>query len=101
MCIGVMCGDIEMKRRSKFYSGSRVNTEKEEKQLYDYMVENCSDDKTLSRYRVEGVLLYEFQLSHSKMYRVVMNMVNEGIISLINKSDGEYYKIEKMGVYQK
>ena len=87
-----------MKRRSKFYSGSSVNTKKEEQKLYDYMIENSDSDGTLSRYRIEGVLLYEFQLSHSKMYRVVMNLVNDGVISLINKSDGEYYKLEKGGL---
>ena len=86
-----------MKRRSKF-SSREINTEKEEQMLLEYINDNCNDDKTISRYRVEGVLLYEFQLSHIKMYRIVMNLVNDGIISLINKSDGEYYQLENGGI---
>lgn len=89
-----------MKRRSKFSKGREINTAKEEQMLLDYIKDNCDDDKTLSRYRVEGVLLYEFQLSHIKMYRVVMNLVNNGIISLINKSDGEYYQLENGGIVE-
>lgn len=90
-----------MKKRRPRKSHGRIKTEKEEKMLLQYIDENCNDDKTLSRYRVEGVLLYDFKLSYSKMYMVVMNLVEKGMINLINKSDGEYYQLEWGGLNDK
>lgn len=91
-CIIDMCGVVKMKRRSKAQRRSKLNTKEEEKQIYKYIEDNVDEDNTVTRYRLEGVLLYEYNLSHAKMYQVLMNLVNQGIIGLINKSDGEYYE---------
>ncbi|MDR2624086.1 MAG: hypothetical protein LBC39_05890 [Methanobrevibacter sp.] len=52
------------------------------------------DDKTVSRYLLEGNLLYgELKLSNFSMYHVLLSLENNNLIRMIKKIDGDYYKL--------
>ena len=71
----------------------QLDTSKEEKVIYD-VVQNKYDG-VISRYILEGLLLYEYNYSPFKMYQIIMNLTLNNKLFLINKSDGEYYSIKE------
>lgn len=60
------------------------------------IIKNKSNNGTISRYALEGELLYgDLKLSNIQMYHLIIELENKGLITKINKNDGEYYKIHK------
>ncbi|MDR2874294.1 MAG: hypothetical protein LBV42_06115 [Methanobrevibacter sp.] len=52
------------------------------------------DDKTISRYLLEGNLLYgELKLSNFIMYHVLLSLKNNNLIKMIKKNNGYYYQL--------
>lgn len=47
----------------------------------------------ISRYTLEGLMLYEYNYSNVLAYTIILNLVGDGRLKLIKHSDGEYYKI--------
>ena len=50
-------------------------------------------DGLISKYLLEGHLLYTFNLKPSRVYRVIMGLELDEIIEGFEGSDGEYYKL--------
>ncbi|MBR2858010.1 hypothetical protein IKE96_02320 [bacterium] len=63
-----------------------------EKESYE-LIKNLVDDKNLiSRYILEGHLLYgDLQLTNFRMYHIILSLQNKGLLKSIEKEDGEYY----------
>jgi hypothetical protein len=66
---------------------------KEEKSIE--VIENLVDEnKTISRYILEGNLLYGgLKLSDFRMYHILLSLENKNIIKMIKKPDGDYYRL--------
>lgn len=62
-----------------------------EKIIYD-LIQN-EYNGIITRYTLEGILLYTYDCSHNRMYRVIMELILNEKIILEKLSDGEYYKI--------
>lgn len=63
-----------------------------EKESYE-LIQSLVDDKNLiSRYTLEGHLLYgDLKLTNFRMYHIILSLQNKGLLKTINKDDGEYY----------
>ena len=63
-----------------------------EKESYE-LIQSLVDDKNLiSRYTLEGHLLYgDLKLTNFRMYHIILSLQNKGLLKTINKEDGEYY----------
>lgn len=64
------------------------------KELESYkLIQELVDDKnTISKYTLEGHLLYgDLKLSNFRMYHIILSLQNKGLLKVINKDDGEYY----------
>ena len=63
-----------------------------EKESYN-LIQSLVDDKNLiSRYTLEGHLLYgDLKLTNFRMYHIILSLQNKGLLKTINKEDGEYY----------
>lgn len=63
-----------------------------EKESYE-LIKSLVDDKNLiSRYILEGHLLYgDLQLTNFRMYHIILSLQNKGLLKSIEKEDGEYY----------
>ena len=65
-----------------------------EKESYDLMKELADDKNLISKYILEGHLLYgDLKLSNFRMYHIILSLQNKGLLKAINKEDGEYYLI--------
>lgn len=69
----------------------KIVTRDEEEISYDWLLKFVGDNEYISRYTFEGVLLYELNIPYLKVYNVIMNLSDRGILKLVNKSDGDYY----------
>lgn len=78
------------KKRSRRGTGKLV-TRDEEEMTYNWLIKNVGDGNDISRYILEGVLLYTLNIPNLKVYNVIMNLSNRNILELFTKSDGEYY----------
>ena len=78
------------KKRSRRGMGKLV-TRDEEEMTYNWLIKNVGDGNDISRYILEGVLLYTLNIPNLKVYNVIMNLSNRNILELFTKSDGEYY----------
>lgn len=68
----------------------RINTDKEETWVKDFLTSN---NGLVSRYIIEGKLLYELNCSPNRMYYTLMNLTNNDEIELVEHTDGEYYAL--------
>ena len=50
-------------------------------------------DGLISKYILEGHLLYTFNLKPSRVYRVIMGLELDEIIEGFDGNDGEYYRL--------
>ncbi len=58
------------------------------------MIKNLSKNGLVSRYILEGELLYgDLKLNNLQMYNLIMELETKDIIKKINLKDGEYYQI--------
>jgi hypothetical protein len=63
-----------------------------EKRSLEIIEKLVDEDKTVSKYILEGHLLYgELKLSNFRMYHIIISLENKGLIKPMNKLDGEYY----------
>ena len=67
--------------------------QKEEKAFE--MIKNLAEDGLISRYILEGNLLYgDLKLSNLQMYHLIVILENKGLIKKIQMKNGEYYTIK-------
>lgn len=63
-----------------------------EKDSYKLIQELVDDKNLVSKYTLEGHLLYgDLKLSNFRMYHIILSLQNKGLLKSINKDDGEYY----------
>jgi len=66
--------------------------DQKEKDSLEIIKNIVNDEKIVSRYILEGHLLYgDLKLSNFRMYHIILSLENKGLIKKIKKSDGEYY----------
>ena len=58
------------------------------------LIKNKSKDGLISRYALEGNLLYgDLRLNNIQMYHLIVELENKGLIQKIQRKDGEYYSL--------
>ncbi len=63
-----------------------------EKDSYKLIQELVDDKNLVSKYTLEGHLLYgDLKLSNFRMYHIILSLQNKGLLKSIVKDDGEYY----------
>ena len=63
-----------------------------EKDSYKLIKELVDDKNLISKYTLEGHLLYgDLKLSNFRMYHIILSLQNKGLLKTITKDDGEYY----------
>ena len=63
-----------------------------EKESYKLIQELVDDKNLISKYVLEGHLLYgDLKLTNFRMYHIILSLQNKGLLKSIEKSDGEYY----------
>lgn len=63
-----------------------------EKDSYKLIQQLVDDKKLISKYTLEGHLLYgDLKLSNFRMYHIILSLQNKGLLKSIDKDDGEYY----------
>lgn len=63
-----------------------------EKESYELIKELVDENNLVSRYILEGKLLYgDLKLSNFRMYHIILSLENKGLLKHIEKEDGEYY----------
>ena len=65
-----------------------------EKEAYSLIKELVNEDNVISKYSLEGHLLYGgLKLSHFRMYHIILSLQNKELLKLIDLDDGQYYKV--------
>ena len=63
-----------------------------ERESYKLIQELVDDKNLISRYTLEGHLLYgDLKLTNFRMYHIILSLQNKGLLKSIEKDDGEYY----------
>ena len=63
-----------------------------EKESYNLIQELVDDKNLISKYTLEGHLLYgDLKLTNFRMYHIILSLQNKGLLKSIVKDDGEYY----------
>ena len=69
-----------------------LELDQKEKDSYKLIQELVDDKNLVSKYTLEGHLLYgDLELSNFRMYHIILSLQNKGLLKTINKDDGEYY----------
>ncbi|WP_292888565.1 hypothetical protein [Methanobrevibacter sp. UBA212] len=69
-----------------------LELDQKEKDSYKLIQELVDDKNLVSKYTLEGHLLYgDLELSNFRMYHIILSLQNKGLLKSINKDDGEYY----------
>ena len=65
-----------------------------EKTSYEIIKSLMDKDGFVSRYEIEGNLLYgDLKLSDFRMYHILLSLENKGLIEPVSRKNGDYYKI--------
>ena len=65
-----------------------------EKDSYKLIQELVDDKNLVSKYTLEGHLLYgDLELTNFRMYHIILSLQNKGLLKTITKDDGEYYRL--------
>ncbi|AMD17112.1 hypothetical protein TL18_03170 [Methanobrevibacter sp. YE315] len=63
-----------------------------EKESYELIQELVDDKNLVSKYTLEGHLLYgDLKLTNFRMYHIILSLQNKGLLKSIERDDGEYY----------
>ncbi len=69
-----------------------LELDQKEKDSYKLIQELVDDKNLVSKYTLEGHLLYgDLELTNFRMYHIILSLQNKGLLKSINKDDGEYY----------
>ena len=65
-----------------------------EKTSFEIIKSLIDDDGFVSRYEIEGNLLYgDLKLSDFRMYHILLSLENKGLIKPVSRKNGDYYKV--------
>ena len=69
-----------------------LELDRKEKPAYELIKELVDDKNLISKYTLEGHLLYgDLEISNFRMYHIILSLQNKGLLKSIVKDDGEYY----------
>ena len=69
-----------------------LELDRKEKAAYELIKELVKDKNLISKYTLEGHLLYgDLEISNFRMYHIILSLQNKGLLKSIVKDDGEYY----------
>lgn len=69
-----------------------LELDRKEKESYELIKELVDDKNLISKYSLEGHLLYgDLEISNFRMYHIILSLQNKGLLKSITKDDGEYY----------
>lgn len=69
-----------------------LELDRKEKASYELIKELVDDKNLISKYTLEGHLLYgDLEISNFRMYHIILSLQNKGLLKSINRDDGEYY----------
>jgi hypothetical protein len=73
---------------------NELNLNENERKSLNIIKNIVKDDKTISKYLLEGNLLYgELKLSNFSMYHILLSLKNNNLIKIIKKNNGYYYQL--------
>lgn len=79
-------------RKKKSRKLRKINTDKQENDLRELLIDIVDEKGFVSKYVLEGHLLYTLGCDNIQMYNVLMNLTNNEELCLIQLKDGEYYQ---------
>ena len=69
-----------------------LELDRKEKAAYELIKELVDDKNLISKYTLEGHLLYgDLEITNFRMYHIILSLQNKGLLKSIVKDDGEYY----------
>ncbi len=69
-----------------------IELNQKEKDSYNLIKELVDDKNLISKYTLEGHLLYgDLEITNFRMYHIILSLQNKGLLKTITKDDGEYY----------
>ena len=81
------------KRKNKNRSKLRkINTDKLEENLRELLIDLVDERGLISRYTLEGHLLYTIGCDNLHMDNAIMNLINNEELELVELDDGFYYQ---------
>lgn len=75
----------------------RMDTSADEELVYNYILQQYNG--SISRYLLEGYILYDLGRSPVRCYNILMNLVLKEKLFLVKGSDGEYYSTQSEEPY--
>lgn len=80
------------KKKSKRSQLGKIDTSKEENKLRELLLDITDEQGIISRYMLEGYILYELGYSNIQMDNMIISLKNNRELYSLKKSDGEYYR---------
>ena len=92
----VELNDVDSKINTVDSKEDVLNAElnQKEKASFELIKSLMDDDGFVSRYEIEGNLLYgDLKLSDFRMYHILLSLENKGLIKAVYRKNGDYYKV--------
>lgn len=70
----------------------KLDTSELEDKTRDFLLDIVNEEGLVSRYILEGHLLYTIGCTNIQMDNIVMSLKNSGELYSVSLSDGEYYR---------
>ena len=70
----------------------KINTSEKEEELRELLLDIVDEKGNISKYTLEGHLLYTLGCTNVEMYNVIVSLMNSKELVLFELSDGSYYK---------
>ena len=83
---------MSVKKKSRGNSLRKINTSDKEEELRELLIDIINEEGLVSKYILEGHLLYTIGCSNVETYNVIMSLTNNGELLPVELSDGEYYR---------
>lgn len=85
--------DVEIKTVKTKKEAKEIALNQKEKNALELIKTLLNKNKEISRYRLEGELLYgEEKISNFRMYHIILSLENKKKIERVKRKDGEYYR---------
>lgn len=86
--------DVDINTVSSRKEVNLAELDMKEKQSFDLIKSIVDENNVISKFSLEGHLLYgDLKLSDFRMYHIVLSLENKGLLKIIHKPDGDYYKL--------
>lgn len=80
------------KKKSKRRILQKIDTSKEEDKLRDLLIDIIDEEGFVSRYILEGHILYDLGCNNIQMDNMIMMLKMNRELYSVQRTDGEYYR---------